>query len=76
MYQRLKKIALPAASSLHIYLFDLADHAMGGGGGKPQNIFKLDRGIDPPEAFNWRLWFAVFSFGIMGAARGMRYFVL
>lgn len=48
----------------------------GGGGGKPQNIFKLDRGIDPPEAFNWRLYFAVFSFGIMGAARGMRSFVL
>lgn len=48
----------------------------GGGGGKPQNIFKLDRGIDPPEAFNWRLYFAVFSFGIMGAARGMRCFML
>lgn len=47
----------------------------GGGGGKPQNIFKLDRGIDPPEAFNWRLYFAVFSFGIMGAARGMRCFL-
>lgn len=68
---------MPAASSLHINLFDLAHHGMGEGGrGKPQNIFKLDRGIDPPEAFNWRLWFAVFSFGIMGAARGMRCFVL
>ncbi|MCJ1424043.1 hypothetical protein MMC29_001930 [Sticta canariensis] len=43
----------------------------GSGGGKPQNIFKLNRGVDPPEAFNWRLWFAVFSFGIMGAARGV-----
>lgn len=46
----------------------------GGGGGKPLNILKLDRGIDPPEAFNWRLYFAVFSFGIMGAARGMLMF--
>ena len=44
---------------------------MGGGGGKPQNIFKLNRGDDPKEVLNWRLWFAVLSFGIMGAARGM-----
>jgi hypothetical protein len=43
---------------------------MGGGGGKPQNIFKLNRGDDPKEVLNWRLWFAVLSFGIMGAARG------
>jgi hypothetical protein len=32
---------------------------MGGGGGKPQNIFKLNRGDDPKEVLNWRLWFAV-----------------
>jgi len=44
---------------------------MGGGGGKPQNIFKLNLGEDPKEVLNWRLWFAVFSFGIMGAARGV-----
>ena len=44
---------------------------MAGGGGKPQNIFKLNRGDDPKEVLNWRLWFAVVSFGIMGAARGM-----
>lgn len=44
---------------------------MGGGGGKPQNIFKLNRGDDPREVLNWRLWFAVLSFGIMGAARGI-----
>jgi hypothetical protein len=43
---------------------------MAGGGGKPQNIFKLNRGDDPKEVLNWRLWFAVVSFGIMGAARG------
>ena len=43
---------------------------MAGGGGKPQNIFRLNRGDDPKEVLNWRLWFAVFSFGIMGAARG------
>ena len=40
-------------------------------GKKPVNIFKLNRGDDPKEVFNWRLWFAVFSFGIMGAARGI-----
>ncbi|KAK7895132.1 hypothetical protein LTR67_005872 [Exophiala xenobiotica] len=38
---------------------------------KPVNIFKLNRGDDPKEVLNWRLWFAVFSFGIMGAARGI-----
>jgi hypothetical protein len=32
---------------------------MGGGGGRPQNIFKLNRGDDPKEVLNWRLWFAV-----------------
>ncbi|KAH8602010.1 putative quinate permease [Bisporella sp. PMI_857] len=44
---------------------------MAGGGGKPQNIFKINRGDDPKEVLNWRLWFAVLSFGIMGAARGI-----
>ncbi|CZR67059.1 probable MFS quinate transporter [Phialocephala subalpina] len=44
---------------------------MAGGGGKPQNIFRLNRGDDPKEVLNWRLWFAVVSFGIMGAARGI-----
>jgi len=42
-----------------------------GGGGKPLNIFKLNLGDDPKEVLNWRLWLAVFSFGIMGAARGI-----
>jgi hypothetical protein len=32
---------------------------MAGGGGRPQNIFKLNRGDDPKEVLNWRLWFAV-----------------
>lgn len=46
---------------------------MGGGGGKPLNIFRLGRALEdePKEVINWRLWFAVFSFGIMGAARGV-----
>ncbi|TVY82199.1 putative quinate permease [Lachnellula suecica] len=44
---------------------------MAGGGGRPQNIFRLNRGDDPKEVLNWRLWFAVLSFGIMGAARGI-----
>jgi hypothetical protein len=42
-----------------------------GAGGKALNIFKFNKGDDPNEVINWRLWFAVFSFGIMGAARGM-----
>lgn len=42
---------------------------MGVGAKKPVNIFKLSRGDDPKEVYNWRLWFAVLSFGIMGAAR-------
>lgn len=46
---------------------------MGGGGGKPLNIFRLGSSLsdEPREVLNWRLWFAVFSFGIMGAARGV-----
>lgn len=40
------------------------------GGKQTVNIFKLNRGNDPKEVLNWRLWFAVVSFGIMGAARG------
>ncbi|RVX66570.1 hypothetical protein B0A52_09446 [Exophiala mesophila] len=44
-----------------------------GGGGKPLNIFRLNQTLadEPREVLNWRLWFAVFSFGIMGAARGI-----
>lgn len=42
-----------------------------GGATEPLNIFRLNRGDDPPEVFNWRLWLAVFSFGIMGSARGL-----
>lgn len=42
-----------------------------GGGKQPLNIFKLNTGDDPKEVLNWRLWLAVFSFGIMGSARGI-----
>lgn len=42
-----------------------------GAGKKPTNIFKISLGDDPKEVNNWRLWFAVFSFGLMGAARGI-----
>lgn len=41
------------------------------GGKKPVNIFKFKLGDDPREVLNWRMWFAVVSFGIMGAARGI-----
>ncbi|EKJ72767.1 hypothetical protein NXS19_012871 [Fusarium pseudograminearum] len=38
---------------------------------KPVNIFKLKDVDEPQGVFNWRLWFAVFAFGLMGAARGI-----
>jgi hypothetical protein len=38
---------------------------------KPVNIFKLKNLGEPPEVFNWRLWFAVVSFGLLGASRGV-----
>ncbi|KAJ6023748.1 hypothetical protein N7540_004545 [Penicillium herquei] len=41
------------------------------GAKKPVNIFRLKNLGDPKEIFNWRLWFAVVSFGLMGAARGV-----
>ena len=44
---------------------------MAGGAKKPVNIFRLKNLADPKEVFNWRLWFAVVSFGLMGAARGV-----
>lgn len=44
---------------------------MAGAPKKPVNIFKLYRGDAPAEIFNWRLWLAVFSFSLMGAARGV-----
>lgn len=44
---------------------------MAGGPKKPVNIFQLYRGDSPKEIFNWRLWLAVFTFGLMGAARGI-----
>jgi hypothetical protein len=44
---------------------------MAGGIKKPVNIFRLKDLGEPKEIFNWRLWLAVFSFGLMGAARGV-----
>lgn len=44
---------------------------MAGGPKKPVNIFRLRNLGEPKEVFNWRLWFAVISFGLMGAARGI-----
>ncbi|KAJ5152573.1 uncharacterized protein N7482_009051 [Penicillium canariense] len=44
---------------------------MAGGAKKPVNIFRLKNLGEPKEVFNWRLWFAVISFGLMGAARGI-----
>ncbi|KAL4804136.1 general substrate transporter [Aspergillus unguis] len=44
---------------------------MAGGPKKPLNIFRLTLSGAPKEILNWRLWFAVVSFGLMGAARGV-----
>ncbi|KAI9162675.1 quinate permease [Paramyrothecium foliicola] len=44
---------------------------MAGGVKKPVNIFRLGDLGEPKGAFNWRLWFAVVSFGLLGAARGV-----
>lgn len=44
---------------------------MAGGPKKPVNIFKLKDLGEPDGVFNWRLWFAVVSFGLLGAARGV-----
>ncbi|RDW86983.1 putative MFS quinate transporter [Aspergillus mulundensis] len=44
---------------------------MAGGPKTPLNVFKLNLGSTPREVLNWRLWFAVLSFGLMGAARGV-----
>lgn len=42
-----------------------------GGVKKPVNIFRLRNLEEPSEIFNWRLLFAVLSFGLVGAARGI-----
>lgn len=44
---------------------------MAGGVKKPVNIFRLGNTGEPPGTYNWRLWFAVVSFGLLGAARGI-----
>ncbi|KAI2464286.1 putative MFS quinate transporter [Annulohypoxylon bovei var. microspora] len=44
---------------------------MAGGVKKPVNIFRLKSLGEPKNVFNWRLWFAVISFGLLGAARGV-----
>ncbi|KAF4987407.1 hypothetical protein FGRMN_10391 [Fusarium graminum] len=44
---------------------------MAGGVKKPVNIFKLKDLGEPAGTFNWRLWFAVISFALLGAARGI-----
>lgn len=44
---------------------------MAGGVKKPVNVFRLKDLGEPEGAFNWRLWFAVVSFGLLGAARGV-----
>lgn len=40
-------------------------------GGVTVNIFRVKNLPEPKEVYNWRLWFAVISFGLMGAARGV-----
>ncbi|KAL4892997.1 general substrate transporter [Aspergillus ambiguus] len=40
-------------------------------GGEAVNIFNLKASGLPKEALSWRLWFSVFNFGLLGAARGV-----
>ncbi|TQS31681.1 hypothetical protein Golomagni_08029, partial [Golovinomyces magnicellulatus] len=40
-------------------------------GGAAINILKFNTGGLPKETLNWRLWFAVLAFGLLGAARGV-----
>jgi hypothetical protein len=40
-------------------------------GGAAINILKFNTGGLPKETLNWRLWFSVFAFGLLGAARGV-----
>lgn len=44
---------------------------MAGGVKKPVNIFRLKNLGEPKGVFNWKLWFAVVSFSLLGAARGV-----
>ena len=41
------------------------------GGGASFNIFRISASGIPKEALNRRLWLAVFTFGLLGAARGV-----
>jgi hypothetical protein len=45
---------------------------MAGGIKKPVNIFRMRTDGDPSGIYSsWRLWFAVFTFGLLGAGRGV-----
>ena len=56
---------------LYFNLLSITHFVMAGGAKKPVNIFRLKDLGEPKQVFNWRLWFAVVSFGLMGAARGV-----
>lgn len=40
-------------------------------GGAALNVLRINKGNMPSEALNWKLWLAVGTFGLMGAARGV-----
>ncbi|GAB7363959.1 hypothetical protein MBLNU230_g4521t1 [Neophaeotheca triangularis] len=40
-------------------------------GGAALNIFSMKSAGMPKQVLNWRLWLAVFTFGLLGAARGV-----
>ena len=40
-------------------------------GAQANNIFKAHLSETPRQALNWRLWYCVISFGLLGAARGL-----
>lgn len=58
-------------SSHPLSIYPHTTYNMAGGVKKPVNIFKLKDLGEPAGVFNWRLWFAVVSFALLGAARGI-----
>lgn len=42
-----------------------------GGRKETRQYFPAQKLGDPKQVYNWRLWLAVISFGLMGAARGV-----
>lgn len=60
-------------STLHylLVIFSATQVTTMSGVKKPVNVFRLKDLPEPKGAFNWRLWYSVSCFGLLGAARGI-----